>query len=37
MSKSMLDEIRNWFRPSDGGEDITLAPDCPVEVTPTSL
>jgi len=31
MSKSMLDEIRNWFRPSDGGEDITLAPDCPAQ------
>jgi EAL domain-containing protein (putative c-di-GMP-specific phosphodiesterase class I)/CheY-like chemotaxis protein len=23
---SMLEDIRNWFRPADGGEDVTLAP-----------
>jgi EAL domain-containing protein (putative c-di-GMP-specific phosphodiesterase class I)/FixJ family two-component response regulator len=26
MRSTLLDDIRNWFRPTDSGEDVTLAP-----------
>lgn len=29
MATSLLQDIRNWFRPIDSGEDITLAPAAP--------
>jgi len=26
MPSTLLEDIRNWFRPAESGEDVTLAP-----------
>src|SRR5215211_2895290 len=36
MPTTLLEDIRNWFRPMDSGEDVTLAPLAQNEMAPAS-